>query len=231
MKTAKSVLISELKKMGFQRKGNVCFRIIDDLICLIGFEKPSSMLYVHFAIMPVYYPCNGVILYSFGNRLNNVYADFPSLTDVVIQEQIDFWCKKLLTYIETEILPQMQQISTAKRMSDFFSANRGKKYYFTSKWAKKDNYFSKCFFCSPDKLLSLHVYASLYAKEYESCFSLANQYISVLQKNNIYTQKLKEQRIKEMQFIIDLILNKDFKQIEQFTTEIVEENLQIFSCK
>ncbi|MBR5427633.1 MAG: hypothetical protein IK118_04740 [Clostridia bacterium] len=231
MKSAKSVLIFELKKMGFQQKGNVCFRIVDDLICLIGFEKPSSTLYVHFAIMPVYYPCNGVIIYSFGNRLNNLYADLPNLTDVVIQEQIDFWCRKLLTYLETDIFPQMQQISTAKRMCDFFVAKRRKKYCFSSKWTKKDNYFSKCFFCSPDNLLSLHVYASLYAGEYENCYSLAHQYISVLQKDNTYTQKLKDRRINEMQFIIDLILNKDFKQIEQFTTKIVEENLKLFSNK
>ena len=80
VKNAESVLAAELVKLGFKRKGKRFFYLqIRDIIGLIAFERPTGLLYLQFAVIPLFFPCPGSIHYTFGNRLNAVYPGLPVL--------------------------------------------------------------------------------------------------------------------------------------------------------
>ena len=72
-KSAESALAAELVKLGFKRKGKrFLYLQIRDIIGLIAFERPSGLLYLQFAMIPLFFPCPGTIHYTFGNRLNRL---------------------------------------------------------------------------------------------------------------------------------------------------------------
>ena len=214
VKNAESVLAAELIKLGFKRKGKRLFYLqIRDIIGLIAFERPTGLLYLQFAVIPLFFPCPGSIHYTFGNRLNTVYPGLPVLEKSADAEQINDFCSKASAYIRDDLIPFMEQLSTA-------AALRG----FSGNGCKNTKYI----FCDPEQLRQLHLYSCLSLRDYDSVLNAAREYSGAVAGIN-YTEEEKKKKRKACEALITALTEKQYSVIEVVLQKNAAENLALFT--
>ena len=218
--SAEAILSSELLKLGFTKKGKrTLFLVKDDIVGLIAFERPSDILYVQFAVVPLFLPCPGFIYYSYGNRLSAMYRDLPTVLKSSSGEQIQAFCNLAIAYIKEDILPFMCEYSTAgalqklAKKSTGFWGRRGKKYLF----------------CNQEDSMRLYLYSSLCVKDYTNALKIADKYVSFVHGIKYYTEALKEKKASEVKPILDALKEGNFDFLEQTLKTNREKNLALFS--
>lgn len=214
MKSAEAVLAAELVKLGFKRKGKRFFYLqIRDIIGLIAFERPTGLLYLQFAVIPLFFPCPGSIHYTFGSRLNTVYPDLPVLEKSADAEEINEFCSKASAYIRDDLMPLMERLSTAAALRDFSgNGHRDTKYIF----------------CNPEQLRLLHLYSCLGVREYDSALDAAREYIGALADMN-YAEGLKAKKRKECEALISALTEKQYSVIEAALKKNAAENMALLT--
>lgn len=217
---AEVILSAELLKLGFIKKGRRVFYLIkDDIIGLIAFERPSDILYVQFAIVPLFLPCPGFIYYSYGNRLNAMYRDLPVILKSSSEEQIKAFCNLAAVYIKDDILPFLCEHSTAAALQKLarswvgFLRHKNKKYLF----------------CNSEDSMRLLLYSSLCMRDYTNAQIIAKRYVSYVTGIKFYTKSLKEQKIYEVNQIIAALNDSNFETIESMLRSNREKNLALLS--
>lgn len=214
VKNAESVLAAELVKLGFKRKGKRFFYLqIRDIIGLIAFERPTGLLYLQFAMIPLFFPCPGSVHYTFGNRLNTVYPDLPVLEKSAGAEQVNDFCSKASAYIRDDVIPFMERLSTAAALRDF-SGNGCKN--------------TKYIFCDPEQLRRLHLYSCLSLRDYDSALNAAREYSGAVAGMN-YTEEVKRKRRKACEALISALTEKQYSVIEAVLQKNAAENLALFT--
>ena len=214
MKSAEAVLAAELVKLGFKRKGKRFFYLqIRDIIGLIAFERPTGLLYLQFAVIPLFFPCPGSIHYTFGSRLNTVYPDLSVLEKSADAEEINEFCSKASAYIRDDLMPLMERLSTAAALRDFSgNGHRDTKYIF----------------CNPEQLRLLHLYSCLGVREYDSTLDAAREYIGALADMN-YAEGLKAKKRKECEALISALTEKQYSVIEAALKKNAAENMALLT--
>ena len=213
-KSAESVLAAELVKLGFKRKGKRFFYLqIRDIIGLIAFERPTGLLYLQFAMIPLFFPCPGFIHYTFGNRLNAVYPGLPVPEKDADAEQVSDFCSKASAYIRDELIPFMERLSTAAALRDF-SGN-----------GHKD---TKYIFCDPEQLRQLHLYSCLSLRDYNGALDAAREYCGDLAEMNC-TEEVKTKKRKACEAMISALAEKQYSVIEAALRKNAAENLALFT--
>ena len=213
-KSAESALAAELIKLGFKRKGKRFFYLqIRDIIGLTAFERPSGLLYLQFAMIPLFFPCPGTIHYTFGNRLNTVYPGLPVLEKSVDAEQINDFCGKASSYIRDDLIPFMERLSTAAALRDF-SGNGQKN--------------TKYIFCDPEQLRQLHLYSCLSLRDYDGALDAAREYCRAFEEMN-YAEEVKTKKGKACEALISALTEKQYSVIEAALQKNAAENLALFT--
>lgn len=104
--SVESVISRELIQRGFLRKGKRSFYLRkNDIIALFTFERPTGVLYLQFAVIPLFLPCPGHITFSFGRRLDSLFHDLPTITKEATKEQMQEYCALALEHIDHDVLP------------------------------------------------------------------------------------------------------------------------------
>ena len=214
VKSAESVLAAELAELGFKRKGKRFFYLqIQDIIGLIAFEKPTGLLYLQFAMIPLFFPCPGSIHYTFGSRLNTVYPDLPVLEKNADAEEINEFCGKVSTYIRDDLMPLMERLSTVAALRDFSgNGHRDTKYIF----------------CNPEQLRQLHLYSCLSLRDYDSALDVAREYSGALAAMD-YAEGLKVKKRNACEALISALTEKQYSVIEAALRKNAAENLALFT--
>ncbi len=123
MNQAASTIGKEIKSLGFKRKGNSLFFIENkDAFCFLHIECPSSVIYVHFGIFPLYLPPVGFHM-NYGWRLNNRYPSLGFLTKDDTEERIHEYCKTLRDIINNDLFSMIRSLSTAEEIGIFLKAD------------------------------------------------------------------------------------------------------------
>ena len=218
MKRPETILYHDLKSLGFQRKGRqTLFIRQNDVIGLLSFDRPTSHLYVTFAILPLFLPCQGFIHYSYGNRLDSMYPRLPFLNKESTEEEIDEFCFEALWHIQGDLLPFLESMSTAKALMDF--SKKGVKPF--------GRRFTKYIFCMPCQLGELYLYSSLYLKDYKEAIRAAAKYEKMILKAPIQ-QKLKDAEIQQCKSILAAIREENYSWIDSMLEKNIESNLALF---
>lgn len=214
VKNAESVLAAELVKLGFKRKGKRFFYLqIRDIIGLIAFERPTGLLYLQFAMIPLFFPCTGSIYYTFGNRLNAVYPGLPVLEKSADAQQINDFCSKASAYISDDLIPFMERLSTAAALRDF-SGNGCKN--------------TKYIFCDPEQLRQLHLYSCLSLRDYDGALDAARKYCGAVEEMN-YAEEVKTKKRKACEALFSALTEKQYSVIEAALRKNAAENLALFT--
>ena len=220
MKSAEAILAAELKKLGFQRKGRrILYTRKNDIIGLIAFERPTSILYLQFAIVPLFLPCPGFIGFSFGNRLESMGFGLPTITKESTEEEIDEFCWEAMWHIQGDLIPFMEQMSTATALCEF-SKNGIRPFR---------RRYTKYIFCNPEQLRQLYLYSSLYSHDYQGALDAAEKHISYVKKIKYYSKELKARKIGESEMLVSTIKNEEYARIDEMLKQNIEENLSLFS--
>ena len=170
-------------------------------------------MYLQFAIIPLFFPCLGSIHYTFGNRLHAVYPGLPVLEKSADAEQISDFCSKASAYIRDDLIPFMEQLSTA-------AALRG----FSGNGCKNTKYI----FCDPEQLRQLHLYSCLSLRDYDSALNAAREYSGAVADMN-YTEEVKRKRRKACEALISALTEKQYSVIEAALQKNAAENLALFT--
>ena len=214
--SAESILSAELKKLGFKRKGKRTFYLVkDDIIGIIALERPSDILYVQYAVMPLFLPCPGFIHYSYGSRMEYMYRELPIVHKDSSDELVNVFCYLVISHIKNEILPFLYKHSTAASLNALVRGwlNRNRKYLF----------------CTPEHRMSLRLYSGLCSKEYKDAIKIANKYISSVLGEKYIMEAVKEQNIAPVRKIIAALEEGDYDTVEQMLRTNREENLALFA--
>ena len=217
--SVESILSKELKKRGFLQKGKKTFYLREnDIIALFSFERPTGVLYLQFAILPLFLPCPGHITYSFGRRLESLFFDLPTITKSASEEQVRAYCVLAMEHIEHDVLPVIHQFSTAASLHAF-AKKRSRPFGGKS---------SKALFCTPQNALELFVYSSLYLKDYRNAEKAARRFDSFIRRYKYYTPELKEQILRRNDQILSLLDRLDYDAVEAIICCNIKENLSLF---
>ena len=217
--TVESVISRELIQRGFLRKGKRSFYLRkNDIIALFTFERPTGVLYLQFAVIPLFLPCPGHITYSFGRRLDSLFYDLPTVTKEATKEQMQEYIVLALEHIDHEVLPVIHQYSTAASLNAF--AKRRLRFFAGNS--------TRMLFCTPQNALKLLVYSSLSLKDYPGAEKAAKRYGSYMHHCKFYTPSLKEQIISKNNQIIELLERKDYCAIESILDRNIHDNLSLF---
>ena len=205
--------------MGFRKMGKRFFFIREnDVMGLLAVERPSGLVYLQFAIIPLFLPCLGNLYYSYGRRLNDLYYDFPVLDNEADEEEIEEYCRMAIWRVEHDLLPQLKKISTGDALQKF--AENGSKLF-----AKKHDSF---IFCTPEEMKYLFMYSSLYIKDYKKALLAAKKYTSYVQKVKYWTEAVKAKKLHESNRIMEAIISGKYEEIDEMFKRNIAENLNLF---
>ena len=132
-------------KAGFSKKGRLYTREHHDIMQCILFERPSSLIYPTYFIMPLYIPCSTRYL-TYGRRISEI-------TNGRNSKQIDV--DRLISALQKEVLPFFERIATPQLLMEYLLTARDVQRYF---------------FCPPVRIAMLKAYTALYLHD-RSLFS------------------------------------------------------------
>lgn|GEM_PF-5482713 len=218
-----SILYKELKELGFKRLTRQKFYLkMNDIIVHICVECPSGLVYVWFAIIPLFLPCPGYIYLSYGNRFNHMFPDCHIIVKEAEDDVKQRYCGSLVFHYENDLLPIVQNLSTAKELFDY-----------SSKVLKPfRRSYGRYIRCTREDIKYLCMYSSLYAKEYLAAQKAAREYYQFVDKKVDYLiDELKEKLKAEAKTILDLLEKKQYDEIERMLEKNIQENLALFGDK
>lgn len=158
-----------LLEKGFKRRGNMFYRIRDDIAQLVSFDK-ASFIYCACCIMPLYIP-NDFIYYTYGSRMAaRLRAD-----DCADAEKMREWTEQLACELEDKAMPF------------FTSTDSPKKLLRLSGGAKKFMH------CLPDALAELEAFTRAYL-DLHGVSAVADKAMKLAEKAGCYTAGVLEQR-------------------------------------
>ena len=132
-------------KAGFSKKGRLYTREHHDIMQCILFERPSSLIYPTYFIMPLYIPCSTRYL-TYGRRISEI-------TNGRNSKQIDV--DRLTSALQKEVLPFFERIAAPQLLMEYLLTARDVQRYF---------------FCPPVRIAMLKAYTALYLHD-RSLFS------------------------------------------------------------
>lgn len=158
-----------LLEKGFKRRGNMFYRIMDDIAQLVSFDK-ASLIYCACCIMPLYIP-NDFIYYTYGSRMAaRLHAD-----DCADAEKMREWTEQLTCELGDKALPF------------FTSTDSPKKLLRLSVGAKKFMH------CLPDALAELEAFTRAYL-DLHGVSAAADKSMKLAERAGCYTAGVLEQR-------------------------------------
>lgn len=218
MKTAEAILSAQLQHLGFQKKGRkLLFLRFQDIIGLFGFERPSGMLYLQFAVIPLYMPCPGFIYYSYGRRLTDLYADLPTLTRSSTEEEIQSFCFRAMLHITQDVLPFMENHSTAAAL-----------YAYAERRRRLFTRVEPFIFCDPAHTLELALFSCLAAKDYDRARPAAKRYISHIRSCRYWTEDLKRSKLDAVAPLLSALDAEETDKIDAILEQNRAMNLALF---
>jgi hypothetical protein len=222
MRSAVTILKDNLKQYGFREKGKRLIYVQkNDVVAVLGFERPNEHLTLQFAMMPLFLPCPGFIYYSYGQKLNRLYPDLPWLHKNSSMTEIDEFCEQALLHIKDDIIPLIAGLSTAKALCEF--AERRVRWHLPS----KNNMFLQC---TPEHIRRLYMYSSLYIKDYQRALKAAHKYVAYLEHENL-SQEWGGRRIANTYSVFEMLREKKYMEIEELISVNVTENKRLFELE
>ena len=110
-----------MRSKGFNRSGTSYYRIANDIVCCIGFDTPSELLYVTAYIMPLFIPSDHKY-YTYGNRLNAIQSiKLPLLSKNDNETVIDTWCRTLCEQIDSQVVPFFTEIDSPDKLLEYIN--------------------------------------------------------------------------------------------------------------
>ena len=217
MIAAYSTLGKMVKKYGFKQKSPRLYYLEkEDIIAFFSFECPSGGIHVQFGITPLYLPSsNGVLFYTYGNRLNYMYHDLRYLNKTDLPEQINAWCMRAEQHIVKDILPLVNSLSTAAGVIRFVRE-------------RKPHAVPEVIWCSQDNLYYLLSFSELYCQHIPEARQAAYLYLQSLQTKP-YTEAAKEESKREMTQVLEMM--DDPEKLQAAFAVWREENKSLFIKK
>lgn len=224
MRLPETIIASELTKLGFQRKGRRMLYIrSNDVVSLLSFERPMSILHVQFAVLPLYLPCHGFIAYSYGNRLDSLYPDLPILTKESTALETEFFCAKTIRHIEEELLPAIPVISNPEVLKEY--ARRRCRPLCISL-----NPYNRFLACSKESAIHLLLYSDLYLQDYESAEKTCERYTKFVDKHCQYLMpNLREAKKAACNQIRSMICTGEQAEIRKMLLDNIRDNECLFT--
>lgn len=221
MRNAEQILSEQLVKRGFLKKGKNIFSLLkNDIIVIIGFEKPTNLLYIQFAIIPLFLPCPGYIYYSYGNRLNNAFLDVGILEKGSNQDTVQMFCKTIIHHIDNDLLPFAKSISYAEMLCAYMEKRK-----------RLFSFSSATIVCPPEKAERLVLYGYLYLKLYDKARKATNNYVRLIKTSKTYTEELKTKKLSECEEILELLSLKRNNEIAELIDKNIKDNLELISAE
>ena len=219
MNTPEKILSKDLIALGFKKLGRRTHYLqIDDITVVISFERPTNQLYIQFALIPLFMPCDGYIFYDYGNRFHTMFSDCPALNRDATDQEVRSLCMSVIIHVEDELLPLAHKLSTASNLCTFSeSATRpfGRRYM-------------RFIHCPPEKLRYLFMYSSIYAGDYAKAHKAAKEYIRSVEKCSYLMEKLRNEKRSEGEEIIGLLETKQYSELRNRLNKNIETNLEMF---
>ena len=179
------------------------------------------MVYIQFAMMPLFLPSPGVIHFTYGNRLNNVFREVGVIASSAPSSEVDEWCNYAINHITMTVFPQIDLLSTADGICQYVEDSCNSVFQSTKKG-------DELIFCGTDQWLELYMYCKLYLKEYDQFMRAANQYVSAINSHNSYTHAIKSKKVQEVNDLIALVSKCEFNTLERQIYKWKSDNINLF---
>ena len=213
------MLAEGLTAIGFQKKGRRTFYLrIDDILTVISFERPSGLLYLQFALIPLYLPCGGEVYYDYGSRFHNMFSDCPVLDRKASDQEIRLLCMSAIIHVKDDLLPFARSLSTAEKLISFSESAAG------SIKRRHTRYIR----CTPEKIKYLFMYSSIYAEDYVKARKAAKDYVQSIDTCSYLTEKLRDERKSEGESIVVLLETGQYSELKERLNRTVSANLMMF---
>ena len=220
MKQAIEKVAAELQTKGYKKRKTVLYRKCNDIIIVYAFERPSDLLYVQFCVIPLYAPNPGYVYYTYGGRFNNIFDDVPVLPGNASEAEKAEWSDIVIGHINNSIEPFCNAISSADGMNAFLKK--------TSCLSGTDWKMSKYINATPDNLILLTMYCSIFQREFPEALIAAKEYISDINNNGIYTAALASKKVKDVKEIISMLEGEQYDSLNELCSKWIRDNLELF---
>ena len=205
--------------LGFSKKSRTClYRRINDILVLVCFERPTGILHINFAILPMFLPCPGYIHFNYGNRFNTMFSDCPSLLKDAPEEEIRSLCTHVYYHMQDDLLPRAESLSTAEALLNYSKA--------AAKPFGRNMYF-RFIRATPDHIKELYMYSSLYTGEYKTAAKAAKEYIRYIDKRHRPASALRTKQKQRAEEILDLLDREQYPKIRELLQKNVSDHLDM----
>ena len=177
-----------MRKCLFKRKRKYFYKILENLVFCVEFEKPGELIYVHYYVVPLYIPheCRS---FTYGNRVivNSNHIVFKPTREVDDGDIIEC-ISRIQGYIQMTVLPLFDAVSTPRKLVDAVTNN-------------VDNMF----FCTDIDVLRLQLFTYAFLGEYKNFWEIGRKYRRLLQGCTFLSNPVIEKyssEIEKLQFMV-----------------------------
>lgn len=201
-----------MKKNGFKRKGKFYFKIKNDIAFCLEFEKPSQIIYIAYYFIPLYIPHENRC-FTYGNR---VYLESVLTCEYRDQKKncsnkVNLY-NSLLHYIEITIIPFFDKFSDLSSLIEF----------------TKNDKSNNCTICTSVDSVKLLLFSYSFTGQYNLALDAAKKYRILVHNANWLTNTVKENMLKEVDYITYLIQEKT-ESLTAWHNQVIADSLKACS--
>lgn len=173
-----------MKGYSFKRKGRFFYKLLEDLVFCVEFEKPGEIIYMNYYVVPLYMP-HEFRCFTYGNRVVVSSDCIGAKPEQEVNEgEITECVSQIQGYMETIVLPLFEAVSTPRKLVEAVSKN-----------------VRNTFFCTDIDALRIHLFTYAYLGEYKKFMKIEKKYRCVLRDCDFLTDAVKEMYWKEIETI------------------------------
>ena len=201
-----SLYNSFFKRYSFSKYSRLFFNCTNNIVKLVSFDCPSSIIYCTYCIMPLYIPSE-FIYYSYGRQMKNrINIQGKDTSDAEIATWIEM--------VEDEIVENAFMF-----FGEFDSPE---------KILKFPTVRLKEHMCCPlDQISLLRAYSFLYCGDFKNAMTAIAESQNLLMSNSTYTQRVRSNKLNELQMLARLVSSGEdtakafFQQVIETTSKLL----------
>lgn len=175
-----------MESYGYISIKNGFYRSQNSIAYFIEFEKPSSIVYLRYYVVPLYIPCNSKY-YSYGSRLRQ-HGALMSICADASSAAVDNWSEDTRSCLESIVFPFFNSIGSPEQLIAFLE--------------NCDTTIKEHFACTDVQLLKLRVYTLFYCGEIEQGICIFHRDRILFDNCTYLTERVQKKNIAEMESLV-----------------------------
>lgn len=200
-----------MKELGFKFSQKCFYRVSNDIACCIQFEKPGSLVYTTFYVMPLYIPCENRY-FTYGNRLDRIQKfQLAPLSSSALDTEILNWCDALCDCFDRFIFPLFSQIASPFQLIDLIEGN--------------NPCIMQYFACPNVQIYRLLMFSYFYVSQFEKFLKILEEYRGLIQSSTFFAKTVRDMYFDEIK-VLEKLVSSGSQQCYDFCRSTIEESLR-----